>query len=95
MKRCFNYKTALAVSSLLFGLYHGNIVQVVYGSILGLLIAYTYELYGSFAAPVLFHGVANVSVYALTYQNRQIWTAGQRGQWEWYSLPWPFFLSFT
>lgn len=44
-------------------------MQAVYGSILGLLIAYTYELYGSFAAPVLFHGVANVSVYALTYQD--------------------------
>ena len=83
MKRCFNYKTALAVSSLLFGLYHGNIVQAVYGSILGLLIAYTYELYGSFAAPVLFHGVANVSVYALTYQDgladmdsRRAWAMG-------------------
>ncbi len=69
MKRCFNYKTALVVSSLLFGVYHGNIVQAVYGSILGLLIAYTYELYGSFAAPVLFHGVANVSIYAMTYRS--------------------------
>lgn len=69
MRRCFGYSLALIVSSLLFGAYHGNWVQTLYGSILGLAIAYTYGLYGSFAAPLLFHGVANVSVYALTYRN--------------------------
>ncbi len=69
MKRCFNDKIALVVSSLLFGIYHGNLVQAVYGTILGLLIAYFYERYKSFAAPVLFHGVANISVFAMTYQS--------------------------
>lgn len=69
MKRCFSYRIALIFSSLLFGFYHGNTVQAVYGILLGMLIAYTYEQYKSFAAPVLFHGVANVSVYAMTYQN--------------------------
>ena len=67
MKRCFNFPIALAVSSLLFGCYHGNAVQAVYGTILGLLIAYTYEKYESFAAPALFHAIANVSIYALAY----------------------------
>ncbi len=69
MKRCFNYPIALILSSLLFGCYHGNLVQAVYGTLLGIIIAYTYELYESFAAPVLFHTVANVSVYVLTYNN--------------------------
>lgn len=69
MKRCFQYGIALVVSSLLFGCYHGNLVQAVYGSLLGLLMAYTYEKYESFAAPVLFHAVANVSIFAMTYQN--------------------------
>jgi len=59
----------LVVSSLFFGCYHGNLVQAVYGSLLGLLIAYTYEKYKSFAAPVLFHAAANVSVFAMTYHN--------------------------
>ena len=67
MKRCFRYGIALFVSALLFGCYHGNLVQAVYGTILGLLMAYLYELYGSFVAPVLFHGVANVSVYVMGY----------------------------
>lgn len=69
MKRCFGYFIALVVSSLFFGCYHGNMVQALYGTILGLLIAWAYEKYGSFAAPVLFHGVANVSIYAMTYYN--------------------------
>ena len=69
MKRCFNYGIALIVSSLLFGCYHGNVVQAVYGTLLGLLIAIIYELYQSFAAPVLFHSIANVSIFAFTYHN--------------------------
>lgn len=69
MKRCFSYRIALILSSVLFGFYHGNMVQAAYGILLGLLIAYVYEIYKSFAAPVLFHAVANVSVYAMTYQN--------------------------
>ncbi len=69
MKRCFGIRIALVVSSLFFGCYHGNWVQALYGTLLGLLIAWTYERYESFAAPVLFHGVANVSIYAMTYHN--------------------------
>ena len=69
VKRCFGYSIALVVSSLFFGCYHGNLVQALYGTLLGLLIAWAYEKYGSFAAPVLFHAAANVSVYAMTYYN--------------------------
>lgn len=70
MKRCFNYRIALIVSSLLFGLYHGNVVQAVYGTALGLVIAWSYELFGDFMVPLLFHAVANISVYTMTYGNR-------------------------
>lgn len=66
MKRCFGYLPALFLSSLLFGCYHGNVVQAVYGTVLGMLIACTYEMYGNFALPVLFHALANVSIYVLT-----------------------------
>lgn len=69
MKRCFGWIQALIFSSLLFGAYHENVVQAVYGMLLGLMIAYSYELYGNFAAPVLFHAIANISVYAITYRN--------------------------
>lgn len=76
MKRCFHPKIALVCSALIFGAYHGNLVQALYGTILGVLIAYTYERYGSFAAPVIFHGVANISIYAITYNH----ALGQMGK---------------
>lgn len=69
MKQCFNCPIALLLSSLFFGLYHGNLVQAVYGTLLGLFIAYTYEKYHNFAAPILFHAVANISIFTLTYYN--------------------------
>ncbi len=69
MKRCFNFPIALIVSSLLFGCYHGNIVQAAYGTLAGILIAYTYEKYDCFGAAVLFHGVANISIYIMTCYN--------------------------
>lgn len=69
MKQCFNYPIALLVSSLFFGLYHGNLVQAAYGTLLGILIAYMYEKFHNFAAPILFHAVANISIFTLTYHN--------------------------
>jgi len=66
MRRQYSLWTALFGSGLLFGLYHGNIVQAVYGFLLGLLIGLIYEKYGSFLVPVILHGAANIGVYAVT-----------------------------
>lgn len=67
MKKYFSVKTAMLVSSCFFGLYHGNLVQALYGTLLGMLIVYTYEQTGRFAVPVFVHGIANVVVFACTY----------------------------
>lgn len=67
LKRSFSVPVALVISALLFGFYHGNAVQAVYGTILGFLIAYIYEMFRSFRAPVVFHSVANISVFVMTY----------------------------
>lgn len=69
MKRCFSVKLAVPLSALLFGLYHGNTVQALYGFLLGVIIAIVYERSESFAAPVTFHAVANVTVFTVTYRN--------------------------
>lgn len=69
MKRCFSVKLAVPLSALLFGLYHGNTVQALYGFLLGVIIAIVYERSESFAAPVIFHAVANVTVFTVTYRN--------------------------
>ncbi len=79
MKRCFGMVWALFISSLLFGCYHGNVVQAIYGTLLGMAMAYVYEKYESFVAPVLFHGVANISVYVMTYHNSLAGFTGVKG----------------
>lgn len=66
MRRQYSLWISLLGSSMLFGLYHGNIVQAVYGFLLGLLIAVMYEKYGSFLVPVILHGAANIAVYIVT-----------------------------
>lgn len=63
LRRYFNLPIAIFGSSLLFGVSHGNIVQLIYGFIMGLMICWIYERYGSFIYPVLFHCFANISVY--------------------------------
>ncbi len=50
---------AVMVSALLFGIYHGNLVQGIYAFIMGVILALVYEWTGSFLAPVFFHMVAN------------------------------------
>ncbi len=57
---------AMVMSSMLFGAYHFNMVQALYGTLMGLIIVWTYERYGGFLYPVLFHAAANVVVYVLS-----------------------------
>lgn len=52
--------TAMVISGVFFGVYHGNLVQGVYASILGILFAYLLELTGSLWTSVLLHMGANI-----------------------------------
>lgn len=63
LARNYNIILAIGGSAALFGFYHGNIVQAIYGIIMGLLLAIVYEKYGSFVYPVILHGVANTWIY--------------------------------
>lgn len=63
LRRLFNPTIGIIVSGILFGAFHGNFVQAVYGACLGMLMAYLYERSGSFRSPVLFHAAANLAVY--------------------------------
>lgn len=58
---------AMVVSAMLFGLYHMNPVQGGYGFIMGLLMVYLYEYFGSFFWPALVHMLANSLAYVLGY----------------------------
>lgn len=65
MKRCFPYVVAVIVSSLFFGLYHRNLVQGVYGTVMGILMCLAVEYLHTVVAGFVFHAVANLSVYLL------------------------------
>ncbi len=67
LKRAMTAKVALFFSSALFGLYHMNFVQGMYGFLMGCLIAYAYEYFGDFKMALAVHVGANVLVYCLTY----------------------------
>ena len=59
VRKFFDVRTAIVISAILFGIYHGNIVQAVYAAVLGYLLAYAYEYFGSFWVPVLMHVAIN------------------------------------
>ena len=61
---------AAVISGLIFGIYHGNIVQGIYASILGTAFAWILEMSGNICSSMLLHMGANIwslliSEYAL------------------------------
>lgn len=67
LKRFVAEKAAILWSALLFGAFHGNVVQMTYASIMGVVLSLVYQKYQNLLAPILLHGAANVAVYVLTY----------------------------
>lgn len=67
MRRFIDVKMALLLSSVLFGIYHMNIVQGIYGFLMGCLIAYAYEYFGEFKLAVAVHMASNILMYCLSY----------------------------
>lgn len=67
LKKLSPYFLAMVVQALLFGIYHGNIVQGMYGFLMGMLLAFVYEHYKNMMAPVIFHMLSNLSVLLTTF----------------------------
>lgn len=67
LKRRNKLVLAILLSALFYGFYHMNYIQGVYGFVLGCLLAYTYEYFGTFLMPVMLHIVSSVISYVITY----------------------------
>lgn len=67
LRRRMKLQGAMLFSALFFGIYHMNYVQGVYGFLMGLLMVYAYEYFGSFKLPLGVHILANCIVYILSY----------------------------
>lgn len=70
---------AALLSALLFGIFHGNVTQGIYGFVLGIILAWLYEVSGGLLLPYLFHAAANVMSTLVT--------ASDWGAASWYTLP--------
>lgn len=66
MRKSFAPIISIPVSALIFGAYHGNLVQLIYAFFMGCLLSYIYERYKSLKAPILVHGSANLVVYLIS-----------------------------
>jgi len=67
IKRFIPKKFAIFMAAFLFGAYHLNSVQGAYGFIMGALMIYGYEYFGSFKIPLAIHIVNNVLAFCLSY----------------------------
>ena len=62
----FTVITAAVVTSFLFGIYHGNILQAIYSGVLSLFMVYVYEKSSSIIASVIVHSLFNLSGISAT-----------------------------
>jgi len=69
MKRSFPYVVSVLVTSLFFGLYHQNLVQCVYGGLMGILMCLACEYLHTVVGAFVFHSVANLTIYFLSMGN--------------------------
>lgn len=61
MKRYLPVTVSAIFSAALFGIYHGNIVQALYGFLAGCVFALVYHKSGSFVLTAALHGLMNVT----------------------------------
>ncbi|MCI7738373.1 MAG: lysostaphin resistance A-like protein [Lachnospiraceae bacterium] len=67
LKDYFRCPVAIVVSGLLFGIFHGNMAQFLYASVLGIIFAWFMEYFHTLEAPILLHISANAWSFALSY----------------------------
>ena len=63
-------------SALLFSFIHSNTTQMIYAFLLGVLLSYLYEKFGSFRAPVVLHILLNTGSVVFTELGVFRWIAG-------------------
>ena len=66
LRRWCSFRIAMVISCLLFGVYHGNLVQFVYAACCGIVLVYLCEKYKSVFIPIWSHMVMNMSSIILT-----------------------------
>ena len=77
LRQFHSFWTAAGISTLAFGVYHGNVVQGLYAAVIGLFLSWVMEKKGCFIAPWLVHVSANLtSVLGGNVVKLKEWTVG-------------------
>lgn len=58
---------AIILSALIFGIYHGNPMQIFYAFVMGIVFAAAYARCGQFSVPFLLHAVVNLVILLFSY----------------------------
>ena len=72
LRRAFSFWPAAIISGIMFGVFHMNIMQGVYASVLGVLLVYVYEKTQTIFGSIFFHIVFNASSYITDFVNSGI-----------------------
>ena len=64
---------AIISSALFFGFYHGNAVQMIYGTLCGVMLAYLCEKSGDIKVPIMSHIAMNITAVILTELDAFTW----------------------
>ncbi len=67
LRKKFSDSSAIVLSALLFGLLHGNMQQIPFASLMGLLLGFATVYTGSIIPAVLIHAVNNISSVLLSF----------------------------
>ncbi len=67
LRKVMNMIPAMLISSLLFGIIHGNIIQGIYAFLIGLICAFVYEKFKTIWAPIILHAAANSFAVITTF----------------------------
>lgn len=76
LRKWIPFVFAMVISAVLFGFYHGNLVQFVYATLCGFVLAYLYERFQSMVVPVVSHMVMNLVAVLFTEYRIFSWMLG-------------------
>ena len=63
----FSYVIAIIIQALLFGVYHGNVIQFVYASLMGILFGFMVKKYDSIIPGIVMHAIINASFFFMPF----------------------------
>lgn len=72
LKELYTTKNAMIYCTIIFALFHGNLLQIIFALLLGTILILLYERYQDIKIPILFHSIVNLCSLLLIPQLQNI-----------------------